>query len=168
MQQSSTTTTSSSLFWTMEFLDTNKTVQVSWLTASATPCVEISSSATKVRLNLEQWTNLKNYAPTITMYFITSVIPSDVHPSVQFITQSGKPHLKLENRIIFTAANWVALVNSFESIDSALNIVKKLDDSEVNYLIDSFVDCLYHDEKCPKFTTSKISFTVRGCGGCII
>jgi hypothetical protein len=57
--------------------------------------VEISSSDKTARLDLEQWTNLKNYAAAVTSYFETSVIPPYVDLSVQFVKYFGKPHVKL-------------------------------------------------------------------------
>jgi hypothetical protein len=123
--------------------------------------VEIASSTSKVKIDLEQWTRLKNYAPSVTEYFKTSVIPSDVDSFVQFITLSGKPHVNLGNHVALQAEEWGKLVKCFQSIDSSLKIISKLDESDVNHLIDSFLECCLPDED-PLFL---IRLKMRGGGG---
>jgi hypothetical protein len=161
---SSAYSSSCSILWTIRFLNKNKSVRVSWLTESATPCVEISSRAKTVRLNLEQWTNLKNYAPFVKDFFSTLSIPSSLDSFVQFKNaHSGNPYVKLGNLIDLKSADWEELVKSFESIDSCLKVVYKLNNSDVNSLVDAFVNSLYHDESCPKFTSNLFSMAMRGC-----
>jgi hypothetical protein len=94
-------------------------------------------------LNLKQWTCLKNYAATVTDFFKTSVIPSNVHSFIRFVTYSNiPPVIVLGNEVALKAKDWKALENSFESIDSYLKLVCKLDDLDVNHLINS----VFHNE----------------------
>jgi hypothetical protein len=118
-------------------LTKNKSVRIGWLTESATPCVEISSSEKTARLDPELWTSLKNYAASVTDYFETSVIPSYVDSSVQFVKYFGKPHVKLgskNTRVALNAEDWKALVNSFEAIDSALDVATRSSHLVISHL----------------------------------
>jgi hypothetical protein len=115
----------------------NKSVLIGWLTESATPCVEISSSGKSARLDLEQWSGLKNYATSVTDYFKTSVIPPYVDSSVQFVKYFGKPHVKVgskNTRVALNAEDWNTLVNSFKPIDSALDIATQSSHLVVDHL----------------------------------